>query len=193
MKVIRSDIQVCKLAGSMLKRMLLVSLSVFSVASCTPEAGRSTIYLIPDGYVGSFYILFNIPQGEPPQYEAGTRVYEIPGDGMLLMQSAPNEGWKGSDSSLFFYVEPDGSRTQITERWTTSLKDTPKNRYDDRVTVFGGGVGIFEPIRHCQITETGFYVGTRAQALAGVGAFDLFSERGVASIQDDVFIESCVD
>ncbi|UDL04695.1 DUF6843 domain-containing protein [Marinobacter sp. CA1] len=174
---------------------LLGCLLIPSLSSCardTKETSRDAeIYLIPEGYVGSFYILFNIPQGEPQEYEADARVYEIPEDGMLMMQSDPNEGWIQSNKIDFFFVAPDGTRTRITERWTTSLKDTPENRMDEHVTVFGGGIGVFEPIRHCQITETNFYVGTKAQALDGQGFFDLFSERGVEQIPDEIFLEAC--
>lgn len=34
-------------------------------------------------------------------------------------------------------------------------------------------------------------MGTKAQALDGKGSFDLFSEKGVKSINEEVFLESC--
>lgn len=167
---------------------------VLLLGACSQDAGsrEPEIYLIPEGYVGSFYILYNLPQGEPQRYENGARVYEIPPDGMLLMQSDANEGGPiAIDKIKFFYVRPDGSRTQITERWTTSLHDTPENRSDERVAIFGGGIGVFEPIRHCKVIETGFYVGTKAQAIDWEGGFDLFSERGLESISEEVFLDVC--
>lgn len=178
-----------------MKRTLVGLAILLSLIACSQNAGSTgrdpEIYLIPDGYVGSFYILFNLPRGEPQRYEDGARVYEIPPGGMLLMQSDANEGRIRSDKIQFFYVHPDGSRTQIKERWTTSLHDTPENRRDKRVTMFGGGIGIFEPIRHCKVVHKAFYVGTKAQAIDWEGGFDIFSERGVESVSEEVFLDVC--
>ncbi len=82
---------------------LFLSVSLSSCAQDTRGTGREAeIYLIPDGYVGTFYVLFGIPQGEPQNYEDGARVYKIPADGMLLMQSDANEGWIETDKIQFF-------------------------------------------------------------------------------------------
>lgn len=42
-----------------------------------------------------------------------------------------------------------------------------------------------------KVIETGFYMGTMAQAIDREGGFDLFSERGLGSIREDVFVDVC--
>lgn len=149
------------------------------------------LFLIPEGYVGSFYIVFNIPSGEPQTYEEGARVYDIPADGVLLLQSDSNAGTISSDEETFFYESDDGSRKTIEGGWTNDLKDTAKHRSDDNTYIFGGGIGVIEPVRHCQVYIRDFYIGTKAQALDNVNHFDVYSDLGIGDMLDEIFLESC--
>ena len=165
-------------------------LVLFLMAGCS-EGREPELYLIPEGYVGSFHIVFNIPSGKPQTYENGARVYDIPEDGVLLIQSNSNPGSISGDKINFYYESEDGNRRQIKGRWTTSLHDTPENRSDDQVYIFGGGIGLIEPVRHCQIYTSDYYVGTKSQALDNVGHFDIYSDQGIDNLPDEIFLEAC--
>lgn len=148
---------------------------------------------MPEDYVGSFHIVFNIPEGKPQTYEDGARVYDIPEDGVLFMQSNTNPGSISGDKINFYYESEDGSREEVEGRWTTSLHDTPENRSDDQTYIFGGGIGLIEPVRHCQIHSTSFYIGTKNQALDDVGHFDIYSDKGIGDTPSEIFLEACND
>lgn len=164
----------------------------FVAAACSGEQkSEPRIYLIPEGYVGAFYIVFNIPSGEPQTYEDGARVYDIPEDGVLLMQSDSDPGLIHTDDIEFFYESDDGTRDRIEGRWTTSVHDTPENRADDQVYIFGGGINLIKPVKNCGIYAKDFHIGTKAQILDGVGHFDIYSDRGINNIPDEVFLEAC--
>ncbi len=70
--------------------------------------------------------------------EGERRIYEIPADGVLITQATQNTG---RVDEQFFYVRPDGTRREITEREFSTLADTPQARADTTVIVVGGGVG----------------------------------------------------
>ena len=56
------------------------------------KRGEDEIHLLPEGYTGSVFIIFNQPDGQEKGYEDGKRVYIIPPDGILKTQFSPNEG-----------------------------------------------------------------------------------------------------
>ena len=166
------------------------SLSFLTIIACS-EGREPELYLIPEGYVGSFYILHNIPGGEPQTYENGARVYDIPDDGVLLIQSDTNSGTISSDRINYYYESDDGSRRKIGDREATGATSAPEKQTDEPIYIYGPGIGLIEPVRHCQIYTSDFHVGTKAQILDGVGHFDIYSDRGVDSIPDEVFLEAC--
>lgn len=171
---------------------VFLGLSVFLLTSCSQAVEREPeLYVLPGGFAGSFHIVFNVPRGEPQTYEGPVRTYQIPPDGMLLMQSDTNAGRLRSDKIKFIYQSDGDVREKIDGRWTTSLHDTPENRSDDQVYIFGGGIGIVEPVRHCQLYSKSFYIGTKSQALDDVGYFDIYSERGLDKFQEEVFLGAC--
>ena len=79
--------------------MLLLSLLAFIGCS----AGEEEIYLLPKGYVGVVYIIFEQKTGKQPKYADGARVYEIPADGVLKTQFGFNDGWL--DIPKFYYID----------------------------------------------------------------------------------------
>lgn len=175
-------------------RAAVAGISFFVATACSgSQESEPRVYLIPEGYVGAFYIVFNIPSGEPQTYEDGARVYDIPEDGVLLMQSDSSAGRIHTDDIKFFYESDDGSRERIDGRWTTTVHDTSENRADDQVYIFGGGMNLIKPVKDSKIYAKDFHVGTKAQILDGVGHFDIYSDRGVDSIPDEVFLEACND
>ncbi|ABC27162.1 hypothetical protein HCH_00247 [Hahella chejuensis KCTC 2396] len=153
---------------------MLTSMSL--VAACGQKAAspEPEIYLLPDNFVGMFYILFNTPSGEPVRHEKGSRIYEIPPSGVLLTQGELNEGWIAAEDVKYYYVGENGQRVEIKGRWTTSLDDTPENRNDPELTIFGGGAGVYsDPGIPCDVTYQYYYVGLKADALEGKNQFGL--------------------
>ena len=72
--------------------------------------GQDQIFLLPNGYKGVVIVIYNQQNGQPPKYLQGKRVYEIPEDGVLKTQFAPNNSWRRPDK--FFYLA-DGKMTEI--------------------------------------------------------------------------------
>lgn len=132
-------------------------------------------YLIPAGYMGNIYIFHNVPDGTPLKQEGFTRIYEIPGDGILRSQ-APS--LTGATSNKYFYVTTDGKREKILGYWESSLHNTPENRADPTVGIFypragslsasstpkGGGPTVSQ--FNCEIKLREFAIGTKAYLLS---------------------------
>jgi hypothetical protein len=72
---------------------------------------QDEIHLLQSDYQGPVYIVFNSPQGEPPEYETGKRVYRIPANGILRTQFRPQSGVVRNMS--YYYVSSIGKRTVI--------------------------------------------------------------------------------
>lgn len=130
--------------------------------------------ILPNEYTGSFYIIFNVANGQETESENETIVYRIPENGILLASSTENEGWINSKHLKYYYQNNDGSLKQITARWTTSFEDNQENRTENTTTIFGGGIGVF---KHkdipCEISYKSYYVGTKAEALDKINHFDI--------------------
>lgn len=95
----------------------------------------SEVHLIPEGFVGPVVILFGVPSGRSaPRDEEGAAVFEIPRDGVLLLeQEAPATGLY---RKRFFYVSPSGDRVEL-----------PYKTDEDTLQVFADEVGVSEPGR----------------------------------------------
>ena len=168
---------------------ICVTFSLLSACSDSKE-NAPTIYLIPEGYVGSIYIVYDIPNGETPKYEGESRIYDIPTSGMLItqMKTRYNNG-----EALFYYKNDDGTRTQIIDRATSTIHDTPENRKYSKTIVFGGGVGQIEPLRRCNATYKSFSIGTKSQLLDNINMFDIYDAKGIKNIDKSIFDGMCPD
>lgn len=157
------------------KVFVLFGLFILISACADPQRQREPeTYSLPDGYVGSFYVIYKVPNGEPKKIVNGARAFDIPADGVLLTQSDLNPGWIDTDKIKFYYRKKSGELQEIKERWTGSVADTKENRADKRVMIFGGGVGTFQKTADsCYITHKEFHVGTKKDILDGVHHFDL--------------------
>lgn len=173
-------------------QLVIGCLCLLTVTACSAEEREPELYLLPDGYQGSFYIIYNIPEGQPLTYEDGARVYDIPEDGILLTQSDYNPGTIRSDKINFFYESEDGTREKIEGRITTTLHDTPENRSDEKLYIFGGGIveRQYEK-RHCNIYYTEYYIGTKRQGLEQIGYFNVKSDQGIGDMPSEIFLEAC--
>ncbi|TMP87883.1 hypothetical protein CWC05_06225 [Pseudoalteromonas ruthenica] len=165
-------------------KILLVGLMVAFLSSCTEVKKREpAIYLIPEGYVGSLYIVFNAPNGQPPQYEGNSRVYHIPPSGVLVTQMDANEGWSESSEIKYFSVSQSGKRTLISE----SSENTPKTER----TVYVGGLGRSGPIYGCTVINKNFTVGTDAEQRNTEKLLTLYEAIKVKNIDKKLFEGMC--
>lgn len=57
------------------------------------EFGDDEMFILPGGYRGIVFILYDQKNGEPLKYDGGKRVYEIPANGVLKTQFSLNTGW----------------------------------------------------------------------------------------------------
>jgi hypothetical protein len=141
---------------------------------CSGQMAEPEIHLIPSGYVGYVYIFHNVPDGEPAQYDARARVYQIPKDGILRSRTPMNDGWHITPQ--YFYVGADGKREKITGYWPTSIHDTAENRADPTVGIFAPRTGSLVAFTtkpdgtstseyNCDIQYEMYYVGTKAVLL----------------------------
>lgn len=170
---------------------LIVLLSSLMVGCVKVSEKEAEIYLLPENYKGSVYIIFNVLKGEEAKYEHGARVYEIPASGVLLTKMKSNEGWIDSNKVKYFYLTKDGKRKPIKSLWTSSLTDTLENRNDKEITIFGGGLGEFEPIQGCNVLMQDFIVGTKAEVLDNKLYFDIYSDKGIKSMDQSIFKTAC--
>lgn len=148
----------------------------FVVASCVdnaPDREPETI-IIPDGYIGAFYILFNVTDGVDARANGVGRIYEIPSTGVLFTQSSENLGWIDSGELRYFYRKADGALEPISERWTMSVPDNVESRSESIITIFGGGISVYNhPDRPCEVVYQTFYVGTKADILDGINPLNI--------------------
>lgn len=102
----------------MLKRISLYAMIFLGVVlslleGCFGKRAGPERYLIPRGYTGPVVVIFNKPNGQPQKFEKGTRIYEIPQNGILLTQFMLNDGIIPKDGLQFFYVNNVGSMESI--------------------------------------------------------------------------------
>jgi len=154
--------------------------------SCAEKERESEIYLLPDDYVGDFYIIYDVGSGEVPVYVGSTRLFELSETGMLHTQLTFNAGIGDSSMMRFFYVSEDGRKKEIIERYGSAIEDTEENRKDKRLYIMGGGFGTFgfteeTTARGCKYTHQHFYIGTLSDGLDSKGNFrfeDYYLEHG---------------
>ena len=88
------------------------------------KRGEDEIHLLPEGYTGSVFIIFNQPDGQKKEYEDGKRVYKIPPTGILKTQFSPNEGLARVN---YYYIN--GERKELEYKFgkeIEQIKDSTK-------------------------------------------------------------------
>ena len=165
-------------------KTLTIGFMISFLSSCTEVKKREpAIYLIPEEYVGSLYIVFNAPNGKPPKYEGNSRVYHIPPSGVLVTQMDANEGWSESSEIKYFSVSKSGKRTPMYE----SSENTPKTER----TVYVGGLGHSGPIYGCTVINKNFTVGTDAEQRNTEKLLTLYEAIKVKNIDKKLFEGMC--
>lgn len=122
----------------LIKKILIVSgLLIFGFLVHTAtnffrNKAEGEIHLIPEGYEGGIFIIFDQKNGKPEKYEKGSRVYEISENGILKTQFSSNYGWY--PTLKYYYVNGD-SRKEILHI------DNPESISPESIQVIGGSRG----------------------------------------------------
>ena len=165
-------------------KALLVGFIVTFLSSCTEVKKREpATYLIPEGYVGALYIVFNAPNGQPPKYEGHSRVYHIPPSGVLVTQMDANEGWSESSEIKYFSVSQSGKRVPIS----AVSEDTP----DNTRALYSGGLGEAGPIFGCTVINKNFTIGTKSERTDLNKLLSIFEAIKVKNIDKKLFKGMC--
>lgn len=153
---------------------IVLFMSLIGLAGC--NRAEPETFLVPDGFTGHILIVQGRAEGAPAVVEDGRRVYMIPADGVLITQATENTG---TVDERFFYLRPDGTRREVTEREFSTLPDTPQARADTTVIVVGGGAGS---IGADEIPYRYVGIGTRAQLLDAehVDPMTVLDQRGIS-------------
>ncbi len=143
-------------------------------AFATPEPrAHPEIHLIPANYAGYVTIAFSAANGEPGDFEGNARLYRIPANGLLLVQSPPNYGpgpeWQ------FFIVDANGDRREVKIS-IASFGEMLKTRIHPDIEVFNPTKGYVQGER-CNIEFDQYFVGTRAQFLDADASLSVASKR----------------
>lgn len=85
--------------------LLLLLVLCAGLTQCRRKA-ETSIYCLPNHFVGDALLLFDQPAGAPVEYRGGARVYRIPANGVLRTQFKLNYGLHLPDR--FYYVDARG-------------------------------------------------------------------------------------
>jgi hypothetical protein len=124
-------------------------------------------HLVPQGYIGHVYIVFDATDGVPPEHDGTARVYRIPAGGILRTQFPPNDGWSWKDEVQFFSVDAVGRPTRLRSAREDTVAMTEP-------VVFGPSVGaVAAPVpgtdnqwsteAPCTVRFSSYYVGSWLQ------------------------------
>lgn len=154
--------------------LCLLTLSLFMVACDETPPRDPEMYIIPDGYIGTFHIVYNVTDGQPKKMQDGFRVYEIPENGVLLTQTGINSGWLDTKLIHFYYRKSNGELQDLTDRYTTRVANTPESRAESSTTIYGGGLGSAEyRFIPCVLVSKLFHIGTNKDILDGENHVEL--------------------
>jgi hypothetical protein len=159
---------------------LVVGWLAVCATGCSPRQADSEVHLIPEGYVGPVYVVYDQPDGASTRDERGWRVYEVGPDGIHLSAFEPNtgrlQGWE------YYYVGPDGRRRLPSYSWSFARTEADST-FAVWVGALGGTGGDRKDGRGLTFYE--YFVGTAADFKRWaedrtVGDMErAFKERGV--------------
>jgi len=166
-------------------RLTLVLGLIGIIASGCDDVAQPEIHLIPQGYSGEVFILHQVAAGEPMVREGWSRIYRIPTGGVFRSSTDANEGW---GMPRFFYLAADGRRERITGYSAVTIADTPENRNDPEIGIYGRTVGVlFDRAHRCPVRYEKYFVGTkrqfRAMTDAGEGLIQRYCATHYACLQ----------
>ena len=118
------------------------------------QVGETEIFLLPKGYQGAVYIIYNQKNGQLVKYDNGSRLYEVPPEGIIRSQFGPNDGW--SSFLKCYYVESDGKR-----RSEIPFETENKNRKNDTLQACCLSAGTSFKNGGKPVVYSMFYIGTK--------------------------------
>jgi hypothetical protein len=143
----------------MIGLLILALLFTVGIYLWQTEIGDDEMFILPEGYRGVVFILYDQKNGEPAKYEQGKRVYEIPPNGVLKTQFSLNTGWHRFGE---YYYKENGKLVKIP--YVIDGKDTESNRSiePDKVHVCCSSSGkAGKDPNDAPIIFGQFYVGTK--------------------------------
>jgi hypothetical protein len=93
-------------------KTFIYTILLLIMISC--ESREKEIFVLPEGYTGQVVVLLDQENGEEKIYHNGSRVYEIPKDGILRSKFTTNPGWNDPDQ---FYYAGIGDDNRIPYVW----------------------------------------------------------------------------
>lgn len=150
--------------------LALHSLVIFGFAALFVSSTKER-FLIPDGYKGDVYVVYDVPDGEALNRTHWAVTYHIPKDGVLRVQEPMVRSWTRTE---YDYQSDTGKLERIRNFWPTTIHPTPENLADDRhFGVFFPRTGKFTNSTGCSIEYQLFYVGTKADLLKKYKQLDI--------------------
>ncbi len=110
-------------------------------SGCKSNKAESETYILPNGYTGRVVIFYGQANGAAKKYINGSRVLEIPSNGILKSQFEPNYGIieNSKENRKFIYKNADGKETTIPNRHEVTVDS-------NEVQIFGISNGKKYPI-----------------------------------------------
>lgn len=128
-------------------------------------------FVIPEGYIGDVYVIFNSPGGAPEVSTPWQVTYVIPADGILRTRGSTPPDFTRSE---YFYRRKDGTSEKIRNFWPTTIPETPENLSNDSdIGIFFPRTGTLTYSNVCSVQFEQFYVGTKAFLLTNYKEKDL--------------------
>lgn len=133
---------------------------------------RRERFLIPAGYMGDVFVIYNVADGVPAKQARGETTFRVPRDGILRFEGPM---FSGPTRTAYFYEHDDGTLEKIDELWLSTISQTPENLANK------ADIGVFFPRSGrmqgsstvCPVQFEQFYVGTKAYLLSEYHAKNL--------------------
>ncbi|MDP2174462.1 MAG: hypothetical protein Q8K70_00985 [Bacteroidota bacterium] len=131
--------------------MILVLTILQSILSCNKKAEKE-IFLIPYDYRGKVIIIYNWQNGAKERYENGSRIYDIPINGVLLTKFKDEYGIV---NQTYYLVDSLGNRKLME-----IIKDESRVNANNIVAIYrAGSVGVYgDSEKSTSIKYQKFYV-----------------------------------
>lgn len=110
------------------KTFWIIMALIFSIVSCEKKYGDKEIYIIPEGFTGKIYVLYEKANGKPKAYKKEYRLYEVPKTGIIQTQFAQNLGPFISDSLQNWF------QFYSIDSITGKEKRIPNYYYNDKIS-----------------------------------------------------------
>lgn len=128
------------------------------------EIGEDEIFILPEGYRGVVFILYDQKKGVAVKYDQGKRVYEIPSNGILKTQFSLNTDWHSFGD---YFFRDNGKQIKIPFVLDGKLTESNKNIDPNEVHVCCHSSGKSYYNDRDGFVEFGqFYVGTKDEISA---------------------------